>query len=446
MIKMNLHQICAVVGGSMVGKEVRIHGVSTDSRTVEKGQLFVALKGEHFNGESFCQQAVARGAAAVMVSDAVEVDVPQLICENTLEALEALAKAWLRQCDVRVVAVTGSNGKTTVKNMLHAILSQSHRCFATPGNWNNEIGVPLSLLQLSPEDDFAVIEMGAAQIGDIAHLTELVKPDVALVNNVSNAHVGRFGSIENIAIGKGEIYEALADNGVAIINGDDVFKKMWQMSVSSQQLTFGGSESSDVRLLEATGTTQIMLPGEHVITIDLPVLGRHNQMNAAAAVAVAVSLAIEEHDMVAGLASFIPEKGRMECAGSINNTLIIDDSYNANLASAKAAIDVLQVMKSPSVLVMGDMAELGEFAVQMHEEIGLYADTKGIDTVLAVGKYAGAVCSQRKTKCEAFNDVDAVIEALKSEYLVGGTVLVKGSRSMQLERVVDALVQQEVRL
>ncbi len=443
---MNLHQVCAIVGGSMVGKEVRIHGVCTDSRTIEKGQLFVALKGENFNGEAYCQQAVERGAAAVLVSQAVEVAVPQIICQDSLSALEALAKAWLKQCDCKVIAITGSNGKTTVKNMLHSVLSQSHQCFATPGNWNNEIGVPLSLLQVKATDDYAVIEMGAAEMGDIAHLTAIAKPDVALVNNVSNAHVGRFGSVDNIAQGKGEIYQALSPEGVAILNADDVYCSEWQANTDAMQITFGQNESADVKLMDALDKTVIALPGGHQISLELPVLGRHNQCNAAAVVAVAVCLAIDEADMVKGLEQFIPEAGRMERVGFINNATVINDSYNANLASTKAAIDVLGQMASPSLLVMGDMGELGEYATQMHAEVGQYAAQKGIDEVMAVGEFADAVCSESDIRCRSYDDVDAVIAALTARPPEDGTVLVKGSRSMRLERVVDALLKQEVTL
>ncbi len=444
MIKMNLHQICAIVGGRMAGKEARVSGVSTDSRQITPGQLFVALKGKNYNGEDFCAQAVSRGAVAVMVSQAVEVDVPQIICDNTLEALTAVAKAWLHLCQVKVIAVTGSNGKTTVKNMLHAVLSQSHRCFVTPGNLNNEIGVPLSLLEIDPKDEFAVIEMGAAKKGDIAYLTSIAEPDIALVNNVSNAHVGRFGSVENIAQGKGEIYQALSAQGIAIINQDDFFAPQWQEKLVSESLCFGITANVDVRLiLSETSRLQCEFDGQR-IDIGLSVLGRHNQYNACAVVTIAYALGISVADIEKGLRIFKPAPGRMEMVGQLKGVTVVNDSYNANLASSKAAIDVLHCMPKPTMLVMGDMAELGVFANQMHQDIGAYAEEKGIDQVIAVGRYASFICEKKVSGCQTYEEIAEVIDALKSEWPEKGTVLIKGSRGMGMERVVGALFNEEV--
>ena len=245
MIQMNLHQLAAIVGGSLVGKEARIQGVTTDSRRDCQGKLFVALQGEFFNGEDFCQAAVQQGAAAVMVAHAVEVDVPQLIVKDTLVALQAMATAWVKQTGVKVVGVTGSNGKTTVKNMLLSVLSQKYRCHATSGNYNNEIGVPLSLLSIAAEDQVAVIEMGAAKVGDIAFLTRIIRPHVALVTNVGNAHVGRFGSVDNIAKGKGEIYESLDRDGLAVINADSPYADQFKTNTPGKVMTFGLHEQAD---------------------------------------------------------------------------------------------------------------------------------------------------------------------------------------------------------
>lgn len=444
MIKMNLHQIAAIVGGQMVGKEARIQGVCTDSRTVKAGELFVALKGEQFNGEKFCQQAADQGAAAVLVSQAVEVSVPQIICEDALQALTALAKAWLKQCQAKVIAITGSNGKTTVKNMLYTVLSQSHKCFATPGNLNNEIGVPLSVLQLGLMDEFAVIEMGAAQLGDIEHLCQVAPPDVALVNNVSNAHVGRFGSVDNIAKGKGEIYQALGRHGVAVINRDDAYARKWIDQVTAEVVTFGSHEDSDVCLLNGDGVPAVYKGKNGELTCHLTVLGKHNQYNAAAVIAIAQALSISDADIIKGLATFQAEPGRMELVGQVKDVTLINDAYNANLASSQAAIDVLKGMPKPTVLVMGDMAELGEFADEMHQGVGAYAAQQAIDRVMAVGQYASQICQNNNSRCETFQDVDGVVAALKKDWPKTGTILVKGSRSMKMERVVEALMHQEV--
>ncbi len=452
MIQMNLHQIAAVVGGSLVGKEARIQGVTTDSRTDCSGKLFVALKGEFFDGEAFCQAAVQQGAAAVLVANAVEVDVPQLIVKDTLVALQALSAAWVKQTGVKVVGITGSNGKTTVKNMLFSVLTQKYDCYATSGNYNNEIGVPLSLLSISKTDQVAVIEMGAAQIGDIAHLTSIIKPDVALITNVSNAHVGRFGSEANIAIGKAEIYEALSRDGLAVINADSPYAAEFGQKVKGKLVKFGTVEGADFRLIEKDQSYQVITRRGETFDLDLPVIGRHNYINATAVVAIALSLHVSFAEISTGLRGFIPEAGRLQCVKDDNQVQVIDDSYNANPASVNAAIDVLKEQSKPTTLILGDMAELGEFATQMHQAVGQYAQQQGIDRILAVGEYADTVCQIESTgdttaagfECLSFNAVEDLMTHLKQHQPDQGTVLVKGSRSMRLERVVDVLIKGKV--
>ncbi|WP_223787570.1 UDP-N-acetylmuramoyl-tripeptide--D-alanyl-D-alanine ligase [Marinicella meishanensis] len=449
MIQMNVHQLAAIVGGSMVGKEARIQGVTTDSRGDCQGKLFVALRGEFFNGEDFCQVAVQQGAAAVMVAHAVEVDVPQLIVKDTLVALQAIATAWVKQTGVKVIGVTGSNGKTTVKNMLLSVLRQKYRCHATSGNYNNEIGVPLSLLSIAAEDEVAVIEMGAAKVGDIAFLTRIIRPHVALVTNVGNAHVGRFGSVDNIAQGKGEIYEALDRDGLAVINADSPYAEQFKARVQGKVMTFGEHEQADFRLLEHAGRYQVVTRRGESFDLDLPVLGFHNYLNATAVVAIALSLQVSFAEIAQGLLEFEPEAGRLQIIPSANALTIIDDSYNANPAAVNAAIDVLKTQSGPTVLILGDMAELGEYAAQMHQQVGSYACQQGINQVLAVGEYATQVCQDATTKtghdgtcqCQSFAAVDELMAHLQQHRPTAGTVLIKGSRSMRLERVIPVLSQ-----
>lgn len=452
MIQMNLHQLAAIVGGSLVGKEARIKGVTTDSRGDCQGKLFVALQGEYFNGEDFCQAAVQRGAAAVMVAHAVEVDVPQLIVKNTLVALQAMATAWVKQTGVQVIGVTGSNGKTTVKNMLLSVLSQKYRCHATTGNYNNEIGVPLSLLSIAAEDQVAVIEMGAAKVGDIALLTRIIRPHVALVTNIGNAHVGRFGSVDNIAQGKGEIYQALDVDGIAVINADSPYADQFKANTNGKVMTFGLHEQADFRLVEQAGQHQVMTRRGESLALELPVLGEHNYLNATAVVAIALSMQVDFPEIAHGLRNFVPEAGRLQIIPAGDSLTIIDDSYNANPASVNAAIDVLKAQASPTLLILGDMAELGEFAEQMHQQVGDYACQQGINQVLAVGEYAQQVCGQANAqvstqsntpvdgfRCQSFAAVDELMTHLQQHRPTAGTVLVKGSRSMRLERVVAVL-------
>jgi UDP-N-acetylmuramoyl-tripeptide--D-alanyl-D-alanine ligase len=449
MIQMNLHQVSAIVGGNFVGKEARIQGVTTDSRGDCQGKLFVALRGEFFNGEDYCQAAVERGAAAVLVANAVEVDVPQLIVKDTLIALQAIATAWVRQTGVKIIAITGSNGKTTVKNMLFSVLSQKYHCFATQGNFNNEIGVPLTLLSISQTDEVAVIEMGAAQIGDIAKLTDIIKPDISLVTNIGDAHVGRFGSVDNIAIGKAEIYQALDADGLAIINADSPYKNDFKAKVKGRVITFGLDAEADFRLVEKTDGYEVLTRRGESIDLQLPVVGLHNYMNATSVVAMALAMHMEVMEIAAGLAAFEPESGRLQWQQVNEDLNIINDSYNANPSSVKAAIDVLRNQTKPSCLILGDMAELGIYAQAMHASVGQYAAEAGIDQLMTVGEFAELVCescqsTDSQTQCQSFNLVDELMSYLQQNPIKQGTVLVKGSRSMRLERVVDVLTGEKV--
>ncbi|MCX7553880.1 UDP-N-acetylmuramoyl-tripeptide--D-alanyl-D-alanine ligase [Marinicella sp. S1101] len=443
MIQMNLHQISAVVGGNMVGKEARIQGVTTDSRGDCQGKLFVALKGEFFDGEAYCQQAVDKGAAAVLVANAVEVDVPQLIVKDTLVALQAMSTAWVMQTGVKVIGITGSNGKTTVKNMLHAVLSQKYQCYATAGNFNNEIGVPLSLLSISTDDQVAVIEMGAAKIGDVAALTEIIKPDIAIITNIGDAHVGRFGGVDNIAKGKAEIYQALDQNGKGVVNADCAYADDFKEKIRGSIITFGQSSDADFRLVETTDGYQVLTRRGESIDMNLPLLGLHNFMNATAVLAIGLSMRLTVTEVLSGLREFQGESGRLEVHDTEKGMRVIDDSYNANPTSVKAAIDVLIQEKQPTTLVLGDMLELGEEAQQLHSEVGHYAAKAGVNLLLAVGEYAPDVqsgCTHQQGQCQVYQNVTDLLSDIEQKIPAEGTVLVKGSRSMRLERVVKKIV------
>lgn len=444
MIKMQLHQIATLLSARLVGKDVRIQGVSTDSRQVQAGQLFIALSGENFDGADFCQQAVSAGAIAVLVAQPVDVSVPQIICADTEKALAALASAWLQQNPAKVIAITGSNGKTTVKNMLYSVLKQHGSVQATQGNFNNEIGLPLTVLSLKPEMDYLILEMGAGQPGDITYLCEIAPPDVALVNNISAAHVGRFGSLKAIARTKGEIYRHLKVAGVAVINAEDDFQDSWPVPHTATRVRYGCGTDVEYQLSHNTdGSAFVRLPGGEHIPLRLPVAGAHNLLNAAAVVAIADQLAVAEDIIQQGLAHFKPESGRLQQYKLKQGGVLIDDSYNANPASMDAALSVLSQLPAPQVFICGDMLELGERAQQEHYRLGQQSQERGIDRLYAVGEWADTVCGGFGGEgCQAYEDSDELIADIKNHLSGRESVLVKASRGLRLERVVEALLRE----
>lgn len=429
MISMNLHQANALVGGTLIGKALQFRGISTDSRKDCTGTLFVALKGENYDAEQFCQQAIDNGAIAILVTHAVDLEISQLICGDSLKALSILAKNWAKQCQAKIIAITGSNGKTTVKNMISSILSQSNQCSATHGNLNNEIGVPLTLCQIHPEDKFAVIEMGAAKLGDISWLISLVEIDTAVITNISAAHIGRFGSFENIIQEKGQILSTLTDKAYAILPFDDVHFSMWNKSLDCNVLSFGNDSQADVN----TATLN---------EIHLPIAGKHNMTNAACAKAIALSCDITEQDIIQGLEKFKPEMGRLENLGSINGVQIINDAYNANPNSVKAAIDVLAQIKGSTVLILGDMAELGEDSQSLHQQVGKYAQESNINYFFSIGEHSKCA-SESFNGGQHFNKIDELKDYLHKNWSTFDTLLVKGSRSMHLENLINTLIDSE---
>lgn len=430
MIGMNLHQASSITGGTLIGKPILFRGISTDSRIDCKGRLFVALSGENFNGEDYCQQAIDNGAVGVLVSHSIDLNIPQLICDNTLTALSVLAKNWAKQCKTKIIAITGSNGKTTVKNMVHSILSLSNQCSSTVGNLNNEIGVPLTLCNINSEDTFAVIEMGAAKLGDISWLVSLVNIHTAAITNVSAAHIGRFESFENIVSEKGQIISTLGKNDFAVLPIDDDHYALWKEKTISKILSFGENTQADIST-------------ESIKHIQLPVAGKHNRINAACAAAIAQSCNISIDDIKQGLEVFVPESGRLENLGKIDGNTIINDSYNANPQSVKAAIDVLANYDTATTLVFGDMAELGDNSKQLHVEIGQYALEKHITRVLTIGNDSKHTSLAFSDTAIHFDSIDSLKVHLLENWNQLGTLLIKGSRSMHLEKLVDGLIHSE---
>lgn len=443
---MMLSEIANAVAGRMTGADVLCESVGSDSRHIAKNQLFVGIKGERFDGNTYAAEAIKQGAAAVLVSDANTQASPAVIVSDTRLALGRLAKYWRSKFNLPLVAVTGSNGKTTVKEMIAAILAATNQSIlATQGNLNNDIGMPMTLLKLRQEHAFAVIEMGMNHEGEIRYLTKLAQPDVAVVNNAGTAHIGEVGSREGIARAKGEIYEGLAQDGIAIINADDDFADYWKsLNKNRKIITFGLTDIADVSASYQTrgNLTQIHLKtpnGE--APFELHVLGLHNVHNALAASAVAVALGISNADIATGLAGFHAVKGRLNWLQGCNGAVLIDDTYNANPDSMKAAIDVLASQNTTQIFVMGDMAELGADAPQMHADIGLYAKQKGIDQLFAFGELGQLAVKAFGANAQHCSTLEVLVASLKPLMQKDVTVLVKGSRFMQMERVVNQLIE-----
>ncbi len=443
---MRLSEAALATRGQLIGADVEFCCVGTDSRAIKKGQLFVALKGENFDGHEYAAQSLEQGASAVLVSKASNVS-PAVVVEDTRLALGDLASHWRAKFDMPVVAITGSNGKTTVKEMLAAILkvatADDASVLATQGNLNNDIGLPMTMLNLGKQHRYAVLEMGMNHTGELSYLSNLAKPNVALVNNAGTAHIGELGSLEAIANAKGEIFEGLADGGTAIINADDVFANLWKNLASKhQQVTFGLKAKADVTAkyeLHAASSDLELIAPNGTVKFTLPAPGLHNVSNALAAASAALALNVSLENIATGLSNFAGVKGRLQTKQGFAGAKVIDDTYNANPMSMKAAIDVLKASAGQRIFVMGDMAELGADAASMHAEIGAYAKTAGIEKFYALGELTKNAVTAFGANAMHFGTVEALAESLKSIMNAETTVLVKGSRSMRMERVVDAI-------
>jgi len=425
--------------------------VCTDSRVLQSGDLFVALHGPNFDGHDFLDQAQQKGAAAALVSRFDErLQLPQLLVADTLLALGQLASWWRQLHAIPVVAVTGSNGKTTVKEMLASILRQRHSVLVTQGNLNNDIGVPLTLLGLNAGHEYAVIEMGASKAGDIDYLTRLALPDVALITNVAPAHLEGFGDIAGVARAKGEIFNGLGPDGTAVLNADEVRVGIWRvMTADKHTISFGLRNEADVTAVGLAAEAplgcsfKLCTPAGQV-DISLVLVGRHNVMNALAAASAALALNIPVTDIKGGLESMRPVNGRLAPAPGIFGSRLINDTYNANPGSICAALNVLVSCPGETVLVLGDMAELGNSAAALHEQVGRQARIRGVKRLYTVGEYAGLAAGTFGSGGQHFPDQQSLIAALQQDlaHCEGAgscTILVKGSRSMHMERVVEAL-------
>lgn len=445
MMRGTLTEAARIMHGTMSGRDAGFHGISTDSRTIDSGAMFFALQGPNFDGNQFASAAAARGAAGSVVSRNVETGSAQILVDDTRRALGLLAADWRRKMPAQVVGITGSNGKTTLKELVTSCLSQSAKTLATQGNLNNEIGVPTMLARLDPEHRYAVIEMGANHAGEIARLAEMTEADVVVITNAGPAHLEGFGSIEGVAKAKGEILESTRRPAAAVLNADDKYFEYWSSKVSDINIiSFGIDSDASVRAsnIETTsaGSRFSLHIGELDAIVNLPLAGRHNVGNACAAAAVATALDLPLSAIRRGLESVKAVSGRLQAVQAPAGFVVYNDSYNANPQSVIAAAKFLAGLDTDAWLVLGDMGELGADASDLHAGVGREAKQLGIDRLLATGELSRNTVREFGDGAQWFESVDALIAELQRTLTAGNTVLVKGSRSARMERVVDALL------
>ncbi len=440
--------------GEIHGEDTAIDAISNDTRTLAPGSLYVALRGERFDGHDFAADAVARGASAMLVERLLDVALPQIVVADSQHALGRIAAGMQRDRQAEVFAITGSNGKTSVKTLLLAILQQVAReegrvVYANPGNLNNEIGLPLALIDAPEDADYAIYEMGAGKPGDIAYLTDIVRPRYALVNNIAPAHLERMGSLQGVATTKGAIYAALPADGVAVINADDAFGAWFEQHVVGQPprsrvLRYGLDHSADITALSVrlsvSGSRFVLSTPQGQAEIVLALPGRHNIGNALAATSLALAAGITLAQVAAGLARAEPVPGRQVAHVLPGGAVLIDDSYNANPGSLAAAIDALAAAGDEGWLVLGDMRELGPDGEALHAQAGRRARDAGLKRLYTLGTLSAAASAAFGDGGRHFSDHDTLAAALATELHAGVRCLVKGSRGSAMDKIVKALL------
>ena len=450
---MSLAEIATVTSGEVLGcADTLIQGICTDSRQDCSQRLFVAIEGENFDGHEYIAQATQAGAAAAMLSRDVNADAPCVVVADTMTGMASLTKSWRQRFQIPVVAITGSVGKTSLKEMIGNVLSIKKTGVVTHGNFNNEIGVPLTVTRLNESHEFAVVEMGMNHLGEIARLSEMTLPTVAVINNAAAAHLENLGTVADVAKAKGEIVAGLDQEGVLIINGDDEFADYWsELAGDRRVVKFGLDEKMDVTAkytFNVTGADLSVRYFDQYFDLHIPVIGEHNVMNALACIAVTKELSISIKTLQAAFNVYTPPQNRSG-RYAIENGILIDDSYNANPASMKSAIDQLILEQSlhhsiETILVVGDMAELGERAEELHRQVGKEASNR-VGQFFAVGEYANAYALGFGEQARVFNDQSDLTNALAqviAELQKKNTqyrILVKGSRSARMDKIVSAL-------
>ena len=449
-MRRTLGEFARLAGGRLAGADRPYTNVVSDTRALKAGELFIALRGPKFDGNEFVAAAAAAGAAGAVVEREQPVGLAQIVVGDSQAALEGAARAWRAQFTGAVVGVAGSNGKTTAKEMTASILGEAGPCLATRGNLNNHIGVPLTLLRLTGAERFAVVEMGANRAGEVAHLVDLARPTVGLITNAGAEHLEGFGSLEGVARAEGEMVAGLDTSGTAVINADDSYAALWRASTRARVVTFGTREPADFSASEIAASVgaqgfstsfRLSAPlGSAAIRLNLG--GAHNVANALAAAAAAAAAGAALEHIVRGLAAVRAVPGRLQFRRAAGGAWLIDDSYNANPSSVRAAIEVLATLPGRRWLVLGDMAELGDFALAEHVQLGQFARAHGIERLYATGQLAARAAAAFGAGGESCADVPALTEVLRAALGSASEdvrVLVKGSRFNRLERVVAAL-------
>jgi UDP-N-acetylmuramoyl-tripeptide--D-alanyl-D-alanine ligase len=444
----NLSDAAACMQGTLHGQDRAFQGVSTDTRTIHEGALFFALRGPNFDGRDYVGVARDNGAAAAIVAAVTSDDVAQIEVDDTKAALGRFGAAWRHDHDVTVVGITGSNGKTTLKELIAACLARKAPTLATHGNLNNDIGVPLMLSRIDASHRYAVIEMGANHAGEIAYLVSIADPDIVVITNAGPAHLEGFGSLDGVARAKGEILQNERRPDVAILNADDVYFDYWSSLVEDVRcIRFGLGEQADVRAdgiqPHPAGSDFMLHVGGDAVSVSLPLSGVHNVRNACAAAAAAHALGLSSDDIRLGLESVRPVGGRLEPLRGMQGSTLFNDSYNANPDSVSAAAEFLAALPGRNWLVLGDMKELGDDAARLHREVGAAARASGIDRLFAFGDLAANATAGFGHGARSYASLDALIEELHDGLSADVNVLVKGSRSMRMERVVEALREPE---
>jgi len=452
MIRLSLMETARIVSGQLLDADsaaADFCGVVIDSRLVQQDQLFAALPGEHTDGHEYVTSVFSQGAAVALVSAPIENAGAQIIVKDVQLALGELAAFWLARLraegNLTVIGLTGSNGKTTVKEMLGSVLSLKHKVLMTQGNFNNELGLPLTLFALDLADEYAILELGASRAGDIAYLCGICKPDVALLNNVGPAHLEGFGSLQGVAVAKGEIFAGLQSGGYAIVNADEPWLELWQSQIANAKtFSFGSNPSNDIWADLTTEKFNLNTSAGQINDLSLPLPGQHNRINALAATAVLQALSIPLAEIRQGLERVSAATGRLQSSRAPGGWQVIDDTYNANPASVYAGIAVLTETLSAddtAWLILGDMAELGEDSPQLHKEMGAAARSAGVSRLFALGEQTKfSVAGFGKNACHYASKAD-LLDKLLADIHPRVTCLVKGSRSMGMEEVANALLQ-----
>ena len=444
MIQMSLPTLAGLLSVSTVQPAIEFVGVSIDSRRHCNGRLFIALQGDRFDGHDYVEAAYQDGAVAALVEHRLDCQIPQIIIADCRQAMICLARHWRHHCVATVIALTGSNGKTTVKEMLSQILQKQAPTHATPGNFNNDIGVPLTLFELSSDDGYAVVELGASQHGDIARLASIVEPDIVYVNNAAAAHLAGFGNIQGVIDTKGELYAYCQARHVAVFNNDEIASQQWrQYCAAEKQLSCALVADADITAdwqMTDTGLIFSINYQGQTRTTSLCVFGEHNARNALAAITIAVAAGVDFSQTVKNLAGFCGVSGRLQMIDGPQNSRLIDDSYNANPDSLGAGINVLCALSGEAWLALGDMAELGAGAQQLHDQAALTARRQGVRKMFAIGPLSKMASRRFGEDGFGFECINEMAKAILAQIHQDVNLLIKGSRSSGMEKLLNALL------